>query len=66
MEVVNQIIAFFTPYLGEYARYVPIAIGTLLAIIAFVVRRRFVNKMNADIAAAKKKDIDTPDSVQDE
>lgn len=66
MEVVNQIIAFFTPYLGEYARYVPIAIGTLLAIVAFVVRRRFVNKMNADIAAAKKKDIDTPDSVQDE
>uniref|UniRef100_A6W3E4 Signal recognition particle receptor FtsY n=1 Tax=Marinomonas sp. (strain MWYL1) TaxID=400668 RepID=A6W3E4_MARMS len=66
MEVVNQIIVFFTPYLGEYARYVPIAIGTLLAIIAFVVRRRFVNKMNADIAAAKKKDIDKPDSVQDE
>lgn len=66
MEVVNQIIAFFTPYLGEYARYVPIAMGTLLAIIAFVVRRRFVNKMNADIAAAKKKDIDAPDSVQDE
>ncbi|QUX93646.1 signal recognition particle-docking protein FtsY [Marinomonas sp. A3A] len=66
MEVVNQIIAFFTPYLGEYARYVPIAIGTLLAIIAFVVRRRFVNKMNANIAAAKKKDTDTPDSAQNE
>ena len=66
MEVVNQIIAFFTPYLGEYARYVPIAIGTLLAIIAFVVRRRFVNKMNADIAAVKKKDTDTPDSAQNE
>ena len=65
MEVVNQIIAFFTPYLGEYARYVPIAIGTLLAIIAFVVRRRFVNKMNADIAAAKKKGIDDSDSVQE-
>jgi len=65
MEVVNQIIAFFTPYLGEYARYVPIAIGTLLAIIAFVVRRRFVNKMNADIAAAKKRDTDDSDSVQD-
>lgn len=59
MEVVNQIIAFFTPYLGEYARYVPIVIGTLLAIMAFVVRRRFVNKMNADIKAAKKKDIDS-------
>lgn len=66
MEVVNQIIAFFTPYLGEYARYVPIAIGTLLAVIAFIIRRRFVNKMNADIAEAKKKDIDSSDSEQDE
>ncbi|NVK73650.1 signal recognition particle-docking protein FtsY [Marinomonas sp. CT5] len=66
MEVVNQIIAFFTPYLGEYARYVPIVIGILLAIIAFVVRRRFVNKMNADIAAAKNKDTDLPDTSQNE
>ncbi|MDE8604514.1 signal recognition particle-docking protein FtsY [Marinomonas sp. RSW2] len=64
MEFVNQIIVFFTPYLGEYARYVPIAIGTLLAIIAFVIRRRFVSKINADITAAKKKDIDTSDSVE--
>lgn len=56
MDVVNQIIAFFTPYLGDYARYVPIVIGTLLAIIAFVIRRRVVTKMNADIIAAKKKD----------
>lgn len=66
MEVVNQIIAFFTPYLGEYARYVPIAIGTLLAVIAFVIRRRFVSKMNADIAEAKKKDIEASDSVNNE
>lgn len=58
MEVVNQIIAFFTPYLGEYARYIPIAIGTILAIIAFVIRRRFVNKMNADIKIAKRKDAE--------
>ena len=64
MEFVNQIIVFFTPYLGEYARYVPIVIGTLLAIIAFIIRRRFVNKMNADIKAAKKKDIDAPDSAE--
>ncbi|MCW4630153.1 MULTISPECIES: signal recognition particle-docking protein FtsY [Marinomonas] len=56
MEVVNQIVAFFTPYLGEYARYVPIIIGTLLAIIAFVIRRRFVQKMNASIATAKQQD----------
>lgn len=58
MEVVNQIIAFFTPYLGGYARYIPIAIGTILAIIAFVIRRRFVNKMNADIKIAKRKDAE--------
>ena len=62
MEVVNQIIAFFTPYLGEYARYIPILIGALLAIVAFVIRRRFVNKLNADIAAAKKKGIDASDT----
>ncbi|MEP0074130.1 MAG: signal recognition particle-docking protein FtsY [Marinomonas sp.] len=64
MEIVNQIIAFFTPYLGEeYARYAPIAIGTSLAIVAFVIRRRFVNKMNTEIKAAKRKDQaaqDTP------
>jgi fused signal recognition particle receptor len=66
MEIVNQIIAFFTPYLGEYARYVPIFIGTCLAIIAFVIRRRFVNKMNADIKAAKKQDKEALDSSQGE
>lgn len=58
MEIVNQIVVFFTPYLGEYARYVPVIIGTLLAVIAFVIRRRFVNKMNADIAAAKLRDAE--------
>ncbi|RNF51790.1 signal recognition particle-docking protein FtsY [Marinomonas hwangdonensis] len=58
MEVVNQIVVFFTPYLGEFARYVPVIIGTLLAVIAFVIRRRFVNKMNADIAAAKQRDTE--------
>lgn len=57
MEIVNQIIAFFTPYLGEeYARYAPIVLGTSLAVVAFVIRRRFVNKMNAEIKAAKRKD----------
>jgi len=66
MEFVNQIIAFFTPYLGEYARYIPIAIGTILAIIAFVIRRRFVNKMNADIKAAKRKDAEALLSSQKE
>ncbi len=62
--LLTKLLFFFAPYLGEYARYVPIAIGTLLAIIAFVIRRRFVNKMNADITAAKKKDIDTSDSPE--
>jgi len=66
MEVVNQIIAFFTPYLGEYARYIPIVIGTLLAVIAFIIRRRFVTKLNADIDAAKKKATDITDSSLEE
>ncbi|GGN20054.1 MULTISPECIES: signal recognition particle-docking protein FtsY [Marinomonas] len=66
MEVVNQIVAFFTPYLGEYARYVPIVIGTLLAIIAFVIRRRFVNKMNARIAAAKQQDAQASAAMSQE
>ncbi|BFM50243.1 signal recognition particle-docking protein FtsY [Marinomonas sp. THO17] len=57
MEVVNQIIAFLTPYFGEYARFVPMIIGILLAVLAFVIRRRFVNKMRADIAVAKQKDV---------
>lgn len=65
MEVVNQIIAFFTPYLGEYARYIPIAIGTVLAIIAFVIRRRFANKMNADIKTAKRKDAEASFSSEE-
>lgn len=64
MEVVNQIIAFFTPYFGEYARFVPMVIGILLAVLAFVIRRRFVNKMRADIAAAKKKDADAREAEE--
>ena len=66
MEIVNQIIVFFTPYLGEYARYVPIAVGTILAIIAFVVRRRFVHKMHTDIAAAKRQDKAAKEFSQNE
>lgn len=53
MEFVNQIIAFFTPYFGEHARYVPVFIGAVLAVIAFVIRRRVVTKMQADIAEKK-------------
>lgn len=55
MEFVNQIISFFTPYLGEYARYVPIAIGTLMALIAFYVRRGYVKKIDTEIKEANKK-----------
>ncbi|AEF56428.1 signal recognition particle-docking protein FtsY [Marinomonas posidonica] len=64
MEVVNQIIAFFTPYLGEYARYVPIVIGALMALLAFVIRRRFVKKMSADIDQAKKKDTESQNAQE--
>ncbi|MDB4837136.1 signal recognition particle-docking protein FtsY [Marinomonas sp.] len=60
MEFVNQIIAFFTPYLGDYARYVPVFIGTVLAIVAFIVRRRSIAKMQANIAKAKSaKQVDS-------
>ncbi|TDO97585.1 signal recognition particle-docking protein FtsY [Marinomonas balearica] len=55
MEIVNQIIAFFTPYLGEYARFAPIAIGVILALLAILVKRRTVKSMGADIKAAEKK-----------
>ncbi|ADZ93233.1 signal recognition particle-docking protein FtsY [Marinomonas mediterranea] len=55
MEIVNQIIAFFTPYLGEYARFAPIAIGVILALLAILVKRRTVKSMDADIKSAQKK-----------
>ena len=59
MEFVNQFIAFLTPYLGEYARYAPIAIGAFLAIIAMIIRRRALKQMRARMAAAKKKGTDS-------
>lgn len=59
MEFVNQFIAFLTPYLGEYARYAPIAIGAFLAIIAMIIRRRALKQMRARVAAAKKKGTDS-------
>ena len=56
MEFVNQIISFFTPYLGEYARYVPIVLGTLMALIAFYIRRGYTKKIGTEIKEAHKKD----------
>ncbi|MBJ7536499.1 signal recognition particle-docking protein FtsY [Marinomonas transparens] len=64
MEFVNQIITFLTPYLGEYARYAPIAIGTLMAIAGFVLRRRFVKKMNADLHVLKEKGAESLESEE--
>ncbi|REG81029.1 signal recognition particle-docking protein FtsY [Marinomonas pollencensis] len=58
MEFVNQLIALLTPYLGEYARYAPIVIGTALAILAIIIKRRVVKGMGADIKSAKKKGIE--------
>ena len=49
MEFVNQIIAYLTPYFGEYARFAPIVIGAILAIIAFVIKRKVIKGMDADI-----------------
>ncbi|GAA0825868.1 signal recognition particle-docking protein FtsY [Marinomonas arenicola] len=58
MEFVNQLIALLTPYLGEYARYAPIVIGTALAILAIIIKRRVVKGLGADVKAAKNKGIE--------
>jgi len=55
MELVDQIIAYLTPYFGEYARFAPIGLGVLLAIIAFYIKRSVMKSMDADIKAAKQK-----------
>jgi len=68
MEFVNSIIAFFTPYFGEYAQYAPIVIGALLAILAYVIKPRVIKKMGAEASEPDKKDteqLDTLDSKQD-
>ncbi|SBS25590.1 Signal recognition particle receptor FtsY [Marinomonas spartinae] len=59
MEFVNQFIAFLTPYFGEYARYAPMAIGAILAIIAVVIRRRVLKQMRARKRSEQKKGTDT-------
>lgn len=58
MEFVNQLIALLTPYLGEYARYAPIVIGTALAILAIIIKRRVVKGLGSDVKAAKNKGIE--------
>lgn len=45
MEFVNSLIASLTPYLGEYARYAPIVIGVLLALVAVVIKNRTLKSM---------------------
>jgi len=59
MEFVNQFIAFLTPYFGEYARYAPMAIGAILAIIAVVIRRRVLKQMRARKRSEQKQGTDT-------
>jgi len=66
MEFVNSMIAFFTPYLGEYAQYAPIAIGALLAIVAYLIKPRVIKKMGSDLKEQDKKDIDQGDAVKTE
>lgn len=63
MEFVHSMIAFFTPYLGEYAQYAPIAIGALLAIVAYLIKPRVIKKMGSDLKEQDKKDIDQDDTV---
>lgn len=66
MEFVNSMIAFFTPYLGEYAQYAPIAIGALLAIVAYLIKPRVIKKMGSDLKEQDKKDIEQVDTLTDE
>lgn len=66
MEFVDQIIAYLTPYFGEYARFAPIAIGVILAIFAFIIKRSVMKSMDADIKAAKQKPLDTSVEPQPE
>lgn len=65
MEFVNQIIAYLTPYFGEYARFAPIVIGAILAIIAFVIKRKVIKGMDADIKKAGSEQPKTKVDDQD-
>lgn len=66
MEFVNQFIAFLTPYFGEYARYAPMAIGAILAIIAVVIRRRVLKQMRARKRSEQKQGTDTQSATVSE
>lgn len=66
MEFVDQIIAYLTPYFGEYARFAPIGLGILLAIIAFFIKRSVMKSMDADIKAAKQKPVEQEKTEQPE
>lgn len=48
MEFVDQIIAYLTPYFGEYARFAPIAIGVVLAVLAFLLKRALMKNVTTD------------------
>ncbi|RDL44807.1 signal recognition particle-docking protein FtsY [Marinomonas piezotolerans] len=47
MEFVNQIIAYLTPYFGEYARFAPIALGIVLALFALLIKRSVMKGMRS-------------------
>lgn len=66
MEFVDQIIAYLTPYFGEYARFAPIGLGVLLAIIAFFIKRSVMKSMDADIKAAKQKSVEKEQDAEPE
>lgn len=53
MELVNQFITYLTPYFGDYARFAPIAIGVILAILAFAIKRKVIKSMDNDIRNGK-------------
>jgi len=61
MEFVNTIIIYLTPYFGEYARYAPIVIGALLAVIAFWIKRRTIKSLKTTAQQKRESDSSSPD-----
>ncbi|TBR41531.1 signal recognition particle-docking protein FtsY [Marinomonas agarivorans] len=47
MQFVNDIITFLTPYFGDYARYVPMVTGILLALLAIWIKPRVMKKLKS-------------------
>lgn len=54
MEFLEQIVTYLEPHLGEYARFAPIYVGLIVAVIAFYIKRIVMRRMDAKMKAAKQ------------